>query len=125
CGLNAQMMDTARLNNIKPPKNRELFHDNIDKEQSGLLASDGIADKQFNVSTNEEINLLLTRVVTRRIDEFQYNTETDSLLDHRMKVNYLAGMSNLLRYVKQNWKSKAVNPLQLDDIIDAYLECME
>ncbi|MCR6721738.1 MAG: hypothetical protein NVV59_15950 [Chitinophagaceae bacterium] len=124
-GLNAQMLDTARLNNLKPPKNRELFHDNIDKEQKGLLASDGKADQQFNVSTNEEINLLLTRVVTRRIDEFQYNIETDSLLDHRMKVNYLSGMSNLLRYVKQNWKSKTVNPLQLDDIIDAYLECME
>lgn len=123
-GLQAQM-DTSKLNNLKPPKNRELFHDNIDKEQSSLLASDGKQDKWFNVSANEEINLMVTRVVTRKVDEFQYNIEIDSLLDHRMKVNYLSGMSSLLRYVRQNWKNKTVNPLKLDEIISAYLECME
>ena len=123
-GLSAQM-DTTRLGELKPPKNRELFHDNIDKEQTGLLASDGRADREFVVSANEEINLLLTRVVIRRVDEFQYNIESDSLLDHRLKVNYLSGMANLLRYVKQNWKARTVNPLKLDDIIDGYLECME
>jgi hypothetical protein len=123
--LSEAQMDTSKLGELKPPKNRELFHDYIDREQSQLLASDGKADLLFAVSKNEEVNLLLTRVVTRRIDIFQWDTEADSALDHRMKVNYLSGMSNLLRYVRQNWPGKTVNPLKLESIIDAYLQCLE
>lgn len=108
---------------LKLPKNRELFHDNIDKEQKALLAIDGKADNELVVSNNEEVNLLLTRTVTLVVDDFQYSVESDSLLDHRLKVNYLTGMANLLKYSKQNWRSKKVNPLHLPQIIEAYKEC--
>jgi hypothetical protein len=116
--------DTAIHLDPKPPKNRELFHDNIDREQREMMISDGQNDKIFAVSSNEEVNRLLTRVLTRKVDEFQVATESDSLLDHRLKVNYLVGMANLLRYVRANWQSRKVNPLQLETIIDAYLECL-
>jgi hypothetical protein len=59
-------------------------------------------------------------VIIDRIDEFQVKTETDSLLDHRLKVNYLTGVSNMLRYVRMNWRSKKVNILNLPVILDAY-----
>ncbi|HTD94782.1 MAG TPA: hypothetical protein VK644_13250 [Chitinophagaceae bacterium] len=120
--LSAQI-DTTLLKSMHPPKNRELFHDNIDREQRELLASDGRTDNQFVVSNNEEVNSLLTRVVRREVDEFQYRTEQDSLLDHRLKVNYLTGMSNLLRYVRQNWRSKRVNVLHLSTIIGGFEIC--
>lgn len=121
-GISAQI-DTSLLKNMKPPKNRELFHDNIDREQRNLLGSDGKQDNEFVVSSNEEVNALLTRVVNRGVDEFQYRTEKDSVLDHRLKVNYLTGMSNLLKYVRQNWRNKKVNALHLSDIIDAFEMC--
>ncbi len=109
---------------VKPPKNRELFHDYIDKEQKDLLAADGKADASVTFSSNEEINLLLANAIVRDVDEFQYAIEADSLLEHRLKVNYLTGMSNMLRYVKNNWRSKRVNLLHLPQIIDAYKECI-
>ena len=109
----------------RPPKNRELFHDNIDREQKSLMSSDGRADLLFAVSSNEEVNRLLTRTLTRKVDEFQVATEQDSTLDHRLKVNYLSGMANLLRYIRQNWQSRKVNPLHLENIIDGYLHCLD
>lgn len=122
-GLMAQL-DLNSAITIKPPKNRELFHDYIDKEQKDLLALDGKADNQLAISNNEEISLLLTKAVAQTVDEFQYNIEADTLLDHRLKVNYLTGMSNMLRYVKNNWRSKKINLLHLPQIIEAYKECV-
>lgn len=117
--------DTSHVRELKPPKNRELFHDNIDREQTALMGSDGKADGQFAVSANPEVNMLLTQVLKQRVDAFQYEVESDSLLDHRLKVNALSGMANVLKYVRLNWKSKKVNPLQLQTIIDGYLQCLQ
>ncbi|MBO9659611.1 MAG: hypothetical protein J7527_12380, partial [Chitinophagaceae bacterium] len=122
-GLAAQFNISSAIT-VKPPKNRELFHDYIDKEQKDLLAADGNADASVTFSSNEEINLLLANAIVRDVDEFQYAVEADSLLEHRLKVNYLTGMSNMLRYVKNNWRSKKVNLLHLPQIIDAYKECI-
>jgi hypothetical protein len=122
-GLAAQFNVSSAIT-VKPPKNRELFHDYIDKEQKDLLAADGKADGAVTFSTNEEINLLLANAIVRDVDEFQYNIEADSLLEHRLKVNYLTGMSNMLRYVKNNWRSKKVNLLHLPQIMDGYKECV-
>ncbi len=122
--LSAQM-DTAVLRTMKPPKNRELFHDNIDREQRSLLASDGRTDNEFVASVNEEVNMHLTAALRNGIDELQYVIETDSVLDHRLKVNYLTGVSNVLKYIRQNWRSRKVNALHLPDIIHAYKEAMQ
>ena len=51
---------------------------------------------------------------------FKKKTETDSLLDHRLKVNYLTGISNILKYIRLNWRSKKVNILNLPVVLTAY-----
>ena len=89
------------------------------------MASDGKADSQFVVSANEEVNMLLTATLIKAVDEFQYAVEADTVLDHRLKVNYLSGMFNVLKYVRLNWQSKKVNPLHLSSIIDAFEHAMK
>ena len=121
--LTAQMMvkdDTNGTKIFKPEFRRLINHEAIDKEQKNLLSTDGKTDNQFVVSANEEINMLLTNVLINSVDEFQQTTETDSVLDHRLKVNYLTGISNILKYIRQNWRSKKVNILNLPVIITAY-----
>jgi hypothetical protein len=115
------------LINFKPEFRRVINHEAIDREQKALLATDGKADNVLIVSTNDDVNYLLTRELTRggAVDELRYKIETDSLFDHRLKVNYLTGISNMLRYVKQNWKSRRVNIMQLPNIIAAYEASME
>lgn len=119
--LTAQMMDPSHRAKILNPEFRRLInHEAIDKEQSNILAADGRTDDQFVVSANEEVNMLLTNTLIGTIDDFQYDTEKDSLLDHRLKVNSLAGMGNMLKYIRLNWHSKRVNVFQVPAIIDAY-----
>lgn len=119
--LSAQMMDdTNGIKIFKPEFRRLINHEAIDKEQKSILSADGKTDEHFVVSTNEEINMMLTNVLINSVDEFQEKTETDSLLDHRLKVNYLTGVSNVLRYVRLNWRSKKVNILNLPTILAAY-----
>ncbi|HKZ65291.1 MAG TPA: hypothetical protein VJ111_02995, partial [Chitinophagaceae bacterium] len=119
--LTAQMMDdTNGTKSFKPEFRRLINHEGIDREQKTILSADGKTDDQFVVSTNEEINMMLTNVLINSVDEFQEKTETDSLLDHRLKVNYLTGLSNMLRYIRLNFRSKKVNILHLATIIKVY-----
>ena len=39
--LLAQAEDPDPVKDLKPPKNRELFHDYVDKQQKDILRSDG------------------------------------------------------------------------------------
>lgn len=120
--LPAQMMidDTDKIKNFKPEFRRVINHEAIDKEQNNLLSADGKTDNEFVVSSNEEINMMLTNVLINTVDEFQQKTETDSLLDHRLKVNYLTGVSNILKYIRLNWRSRKVNILNLPVVLTAY-----
>jgi hypothetical protein len=107
----------------KPAQNRELRHDYIDNEQKSILAADGIADNRFAPTSNDEINFLITQSLVKKVDALQYLIETDSILDHRLKVNYLSGLEYVLKYFKQNWKvnsDKKVNPASLPAIINSY-----
>ena len=130
--IHAQGPFTPDTNKIpadyKPEFSRLRNHDLIDAEQKAILASDGKADKFFTPSANDETNYFLTAALVNQVDLMQYEIETDSLFDHRLKVNYLKGLENVLRYYRQNWKTrsdKKVNPANLPVILNAYSECVQ
>lgn len=120
--------DTVKIpGSYKPAFNRQRNHDAIDAEQKNILSSDGKPDNLFTPTNDEDINFLVTRAVTRKTDAIQYLIETDTQLDHRLKVNYLFGLENILKSFRTNWKLKSdkkVNPAGLPVIIKAYEECM-
>lgn len=112
----------------KPEFRRQLNHDGIDGEQKEILQSDGKADKEYSPSEKPEINQLLTRSLVNKADWLQYSIETDTGLDHRLKVFYLTGLERLLKYYRQNWRQpgdRGINPLHLPMIIDAYESGMQ
>jgi hypothetical protein len=117
----------AQTDTIKPEFRRQINHDAIVREQKNLLAIDGKADDELQISSNSDVNFLLTRLLQKggSIDVLRFRIETDSIFDHRLKVNYLIGLSNVLRYVRQNWKNKKVNILHLPVIVATYEECMQ
>jgi hypothetical protein len=118
---------TSVQDSFEPEFRRLINHEAITREQKGLLASDGKVDNEFVVSSNEEINFLLTRLLIKggAIDDIRYKIEKDSVFDHRLKVNYLSGLANMLKYVKQNWRTKKVNIMNLPAIVSAYSECVQ
>ncbi|TMI71928.1 MAG: hypothetical protein E6H09_11980 [Bacteroidetes bacterium] len=120
--------DTAKIPaDYKPEFNRLRNHELIDAEQTGILNSDGKADRFFIPTVNDEVNFLLTQALTKQVDLLQYDIETDSVFDHRLKVNYLKGLENILHYYRQNWKNrsdKKLDPVYLPSILLAYRECV-
>ena len=118
-------VDSVELRNFKPEFRRAINHDAIDKEQLLISNSDSKTDRQFTPTRNEEINYLLTRSLQLEVDLLQYEIEKDSTLDHRLKVTYLTGLSNVLRHVRSSWKSKDFDPIHLPELIGSYVEAMK
>jgi hypothetical protein len=123
--LMAQAEDPDPVKDLRPPKNRELFHDFVDKQQKDILKSDGKADNEFRPSSDEEINFVLTRAVTTKVDWVQYRIEKDTSLSSQAKIKYLRGLENLLKYFNNNWRRGVVNVTQLPMIVDEYETCMK
>lgn len=71
----------------KPPKNRELWHDRIDREQKNILKADGRTDLMFAASADEDINYLITQTVIQRVDALQCSIEKDSSASAQKKSN--------------------------------------
>src|SRR5690242_7958054 len=61
----------------KPEFNRVRNHELIDAEQKSIMNADGKADQFFTPSADDDVNLLLTQVLTKQVDILQYNIETD------------------------------------------------
>ena len=121
--------DTVKIpSSYKPRIERQIRHDVIDREQQNIMNSDGKTDKLFTPSNSDEVNYLITQALVKRTDVIQYLIETDKGFDHRLKVNYLYGLENLLKYFRQNWKSgsdKKISPVSLPLIITAFEESVK
>jgi hypothetical protein len=129
-GQTAFIPDTVQIPaTYKPEFRRQINHDAINREVKAIYASDKTAGTIFAPVANDEINFLLTRLLAEKVPMMQYRIETSRELDHRLKVNYLKGLENVLRYYRQNWTSKQqdkkVNPIELPQILLAYESCMK
>ena len=68
--------DTAKIPpDYKPEFNRLRNHELIDAEQTGILNSDGKADRFFIPTVNDEVNFLLTQALTKQVDLLQYDID--------------------------------------------------
>ncbi len=117
---NVFAQSTANTNGCKPPITRQLRHEIIDKEQKNALKVDGKADETFTMGDNDEINLMVTQAITRKIDLLQCAIETDTLIDHRMKVAYLDGISTILKAFNKEYKKGKFNASNLPLIISTF-----
>ena len=118
-------IDTNVLKKFVPPIGRQQFHDEVNKEQKNILKSDGKDDKLFIISSNEEVNFLVTQAATVKINWLQYTLEQDSSIKDQKKVRYLRGITYMLRYLQREWKTKMFSPINLPAIIAAYEYCVE
>lgn len=108
----------------KPAIIRQVMHENINKEQAALLNSDGKNDKLFTVSEDARVNETVTDAALKRVDFLQYEIETNPEIDQRLKANYLAGLLEILKYVRTNWRHRSVNPAYLPQIISTYKQAI-
>lgn len=111
---------SAADKNCKPPINRQLRHDYIDREQRNILKADGKADGFFYASANEDINFLVTRATIQKVDALQCGIEKDTSINHQKKVSYLSGLEKTLKSFFAAYRSSRINPSHLPTLIDTY-----
>ena len=120
----ANHTDSSEVKALVIPLNRQLAHENIDKEQQLALNYDSTSGNFFRDSTKKNKDSALLALTTS-IDSLQYQIEQDSLLSHNKKLYYLKGLQTLLRNLKAGWRSKQSDPGLLPAVVDAYDKCME
>lgn len=116
--------DTTLEKPLVIPLNRQLAHDNIDKEQQLTLNADSSTASFFRDSIPGK-NRSALEALTVKIDSMQYRIEKDTSLTHNKKLYYLKGLPVLLRNLKAGWRSKQFDPANLPAVVDAYDKCME
>lgn len=100
--------------------NRQIMQEAIDKEQLLLAASDGLSDKQLTTSKDPKLNDAVTDALFKRVDWLQFEIETDKVLDNRLKANFLTGIVDVLKHLRQNWKQRRINIAYLPQMVATY-----
>ncbi len=111
--------DTAR--HPEPPLQRRIFHDKIDQAQRELDKADGKQDMLINVSISDEVNLQVTDILTRRINDLQDFVElSDKIVGNNEKVRNLTYIIKVLDYSRVAWKTRRLSPLNFPTLIDHF-----
>lgn len=108
-----------------PAINRWALHENINKEQQSLLASDGRPDSLLRVSEDLRINEAVTDAAIKKVDWAQYEIESDPRMDGRLKAHYLTGLAEILKFVRKGWKQDLVNAAYLPQIISSFRQAVQ
>lgn len=115
----------ASQDSIIVPLYRQLFHDRINDEQISLDKMDGKLDGSIRATHKPEINLVITDVLTRKINELQNFVELNGkIVTNNQKIRYLNYIENVLKAFKYGWKSKEFNPVYAPILIDNFEKIM-
>jgi len=116
----------ACVDTVKVPFARILFHDKIAAEQNLLDKDDGRADGILKVSANEAINLQVTDVMFRRINELTDSVEINPKIpSNNDKVRYLVYIHDLVRDFRIAYEEKEINPALAGILVDNFHQIMD
>jgi hypothetical protein len=111
--------DTSK---IDIPMTRVIWHENIDKEQKRTDRVDGKIDNFLKLTNNEDLNIQITDVILRRVDELQLEIERTEG-DNNSKIGQLRSVRELLQAIAIRAKDKEIAPL-IPQLFNSYEECM-
>lgn len=89
---------------------RVKLHEEIEQLQQEILFADGIKDRSITFGTDLDLDLLMTDVFTRQLDQLSASIEQDPQTDHRIKVKYLTGLQMGLLGLVNGWKGGDLLP---------------
>ncbi len=116
----------ASVDTVKVPFARILFHDKIANEQKLLDKDDGHLDGMLKVSANDEINLQVTDIMFRRINELADSVEVNNKIpSNNDKVRYLVFIKDLVRDFRMAYEAKEINPALAGLLVDNFQKIME
>ena len=116
CAHSFAMADSAVV-----PFQRQRFHDRIREEQTKCDKEDGKLDSFIKASANDEVNLLVTDALIRRINELRDYVEiSDKITTNNEKIRQLNFIEELVKNFRIDWKRKKINPVLAPALIDNF-----
>lgn len=116
----------AVTDTIKPPIQRQRFHDKINEEQKLLDKADGKVDGIIKVSGNDDINLQVTDVMLRKIDALQDSVELNKKISaNNEKVRYLTYIESLVRTFRINLQQNKIKPVYAPVLVENFKQIMD
>ena len=108
------------------PIRRQLLHDKITNEQNRIDAQDGKKDANMHAVANEDINLQLTDVLFRKVNDLKNGIElNNNIVSNNEKVRYLSYIEDMLRNFRLDWKQHKINPLLFPVLVEDFGEAMK
>ncbi len=115
----------ANKDSVIVPIYRQLFHDKINEEQRQLDKMDGKTDGLISPTHKPEINLVITNVFGKKIDELQNFVELNKkIVTNNQKIRYLGYIESLVKAFKYGWKSKEFNPVYAPMLVENFEKIM-
>lgn len=111
----------AGVDTLVIPIGRIRFHERVDAEQKALDKADGKQDGIVKASPNDEINLQVTDVVLRKIDDLQQKVEAnEKIVGNNEKIRNLNYIETLLREARNGWKQRTFNPVEFPLLVEQF-----
>ncbi len=107
------------------PSVRKTFHESVDAAQRKILMLDGKDDKLYVATSIPEVNLQLSRLVTKQVDDLQKEIDNDASLNENQKITYLRGIKEVLNGYLTNYRSRRIEAVQLLDLMQNFFEAIE
>lgn len=114
-GLSAQ--DTLPY---KIATDRQLWHDNVDRQQKKLLTDSG----EIRLSSDPSVNLHIYNALIKRVDQLQRNIELDSLLNNNNKKRCLRNLELMVKGYVDNLGKKDYPMAMAPSLVQAFEECL-
>ena len=107
------------------PIYRQLFHDRIDNEQVLLDQMDGKLDGIISLTHKNEINLVITDVMNRKINNLEDSVErNEKIVTNNQKIRYLGYIETLLKKFRYGCRTKEFNPVYAPQLFDTFSKIM-
>lgn len=114
CALFSQMAYTFKI-----ATDRMLFHDLVDKQQKNLLNK----KDSLKLSDDESINLQVSDVLLRQVDELQEQIESDSTINSQVKIKSLKSLETMLKGYSRSNGRKDFPVTMAPALFKAFREC--
>ncbi|MEN9571579.1 MAG: hypothetical protein RL172_2810 [Bacteroidota bacterium] len=111
----------ALQDSVVVPFQRQRFHDRIKEEQQKCDKEDGRQDNFLKVSGNEEVNLLVTDAIIRKVNLLKDFIETTPKVpSNNEKIRQLGYVEELVRNFRLQWKQRKFNPIMAPALVDNF-----
>ena len=115
----------ALQDSVIVPIYRQLFHDRIDNEQVLLDQMDGKLDGTISLTHKLEINLVITDIMTRKINILEDSVERNGkIVTNNQKIKYLGYIESLLKKFRYGCRTKEFNPVYAPQLLESFEKIM-